>query len=83
MDKRDLLKSVLQNFINDKTEEAQADFHKYLTIKSKEVTGIGVTPVSVEPANTDTQTAATPTPEEQQAAAQAAEAAQAAANATE
>jgi len=43
MDKRDLLKSVLQNFINDKHDEAKADFHQYLTIKSKEITGIGAT----------------------------------------
>ena len=44
MDKRDLLKSVLQNFINDKPDEAKADFHQYLTLKSKEITGIGATP---------------------------------------
>lgn len=41
MEKRDLLKSVLQNFINDKPDEAKADFHQYLTIKSKEITGLG------------------------------------------
>ena len=47
MDKRDLLKSVLQNFINDKHDEAKADFHQYLTMKSKEITGIGApAPVS-------------------------------------
>ncbi len=41
MDKKELLRSVLQNFINDKPDEAKADFHQYLTLKSKEVTGIG------------------------------------------
>ena len=41
MDKKEILKSVLQNFINDKPEQAQADFHNYLTLKSKEITGIG------------------------------------------
>lgn len=41
MDKKELLRSVLQNFINDKPDEAKADFHQYLTMKSKEVTGIG------------------------------------------
>lgn len=60
MDKKDLLKSVLQNFINDKPDEAKADFHQYLTLKSKEITGIGapiqsqqepaaVTPPAVDP----------------------------------
>ena len=48
MDKRELLKSVLQNFINDKPDEAKADFHQYLTLKSKEITGIGATPTAQE-----------------------------------
>ena len=41
MDRRDLLKSMLQNFINDKADDAKQDFHQYLTIKSKEITGLG------------------------------------------
>ncbi len=41
MDRRDLLKSMLQNFINDKAEDAKQDFHQYLTIMSKEITGLG------------------------------------------
>lgn len=52
MDKRDLLKSVLQNFINDKPDDAKADFHQYLTLKSKEITGIGAPAVEAA-ANTD------------------------------
>lgn len=52
MDKRDLLKSVLQNFINDKPDDAKADFHQYLTLKSKEITGIGA-PAVAAAANTD------------------------------
>ena len=51
MDKRDLLKSVLQNFINDKPDDAKADFHQYLTLKSKEITGIGA-PAVAAAANT-------------------------------
>ena len=62
MDKRDLLKSVLQNFINDKPDEAKADFHQYLTLKSKEITGIGATPVAQETTEIkDTQTEPTET----------------------
>ncbi len=62
MDKRELLKSVLQNFINDKPDEAKADFHQYLTLKSKEITGIGANPVAQETTETkDTQTEPTET----------------------
>ena len=62
MDKRELLKSVLQNFINDKPDEAKADFHQYLTLKSKEITGIGATPVEQETTEIkDTQTEPTET----------------------
>ena len=62
MDKRELLKSVLQNFINDKPDEAKADFHQYLTLKSKEITGIGATPVAQETTEIkDTQTEPTET----------------------
>ena len=62
MDKRELLKSVLQNFINDKPDEAKADFHQYLTLKSKEITGIGSTPVAKETTEIkDTQTEPTET----------------------
>ena len=62
MDKRDLLKSVLQNLINDKPDEAKADFHQYLTLKSKEITGIGANPVAQETTEVkDTQTEPTET----------------------
>lgn len=45
MDKRELLKSMLHNLINDKPEEAALDFHNYITPKTREVAGLGV-PVS-------------------------------------
>ena len=80
MDKRDLLKSVLQNFINDKPDEAKADFHQYLTLKSKEITGIGANPVAQETTEVkDTQTE----PTETQTAAPATDASTAAAATTE
>ena len=55
MDKRELIKSVLQNYINNDQDAAKADFHKYLTLKSKEITGIGETSVAAT-ATTETQT---------------------------
>ena len=42
MDKRELLKSMLHNLINDKPEEAALDFHNYITPKTREVAGLGV-----------------------------------------
>jgi len=36
------LKSMLNNFINDKPEEATLDLHGYLTTKMKDVAGISV-----------------------------------------
>lgn len=40
---RDALKSMLNNLINDKPEEATLDFHNYVTGKMKTVAGIGGT----------------------------------------
>ena len=40
MDKRELLKSMLTNFIHDKNEEAHTDIHNYLTAKFQEVSGV-------------------------------------------
>lgn len=40
MDKRDVLKSMLNNIINDKTEQAQLDLHTYLTAKMRDITGL-------------------------------------------
>ena len=65
MDKKELLRSVLQNFINDKPDEAKADFHQYLTLKSKEVTGIGAPQTqetTSEPEVTPPATEITPDP---------------------
>lgn len=41
MDKREALRSMLNNLINDKHEEATLDFHNFLTVKSQEVSGLG------------------------------------------
>lgn len=50
MDKREQLKSMLNNLINDKSEEAGLDFHNYLTAKMREVAGLTTpdTDVSVD-----------------------------------
>lgn len=48
MDKRELLKSMLHNLINDKPEEASLDFHNYLTPKTREVAGLGSTVATPE-----------------------------------
>ena len=40
-DKKELLRSMLNNLINDRTEEASMDFHNYLTPKTREVSGLG------------------------------------------
>jgi hypothetical protein len=40
MDKREALRSMLNNLINDKQAEAQLDLHSYLTDKMKEVSGL-------------------------------------------
>lgn len=39
-DKREMLKSMLNNLIHDKREEADMDLHNYLTAKMKSVSGI-------------------------------------------
>lgn len=41
MDNKEALKSMLNNLINDKPEEASLDLHNYLTVKMKDVAGIG------------------------------------------
>lgn len=40
MDNRAALKSMLNNLINDRQEEAQLDLHSYLTNKMKSVAGL-------------------------------------------
>lgn len=44
MDKREALKSMLNNLINDKPEEASLDLHDYLTTKMRDVSGLAATP---------------------------------------
>jgi hypothetical protein len=51
MDKREILKSMLHNLINDKPEEATLDFHNYITPKTREVAGIGAAPAAQVPAD--------------------------------
>jgi len=41
MDKREALRTMLNNFINDKPEEAALNLHSYLTQKASEITGLG------------------------------------------
>ena len=40
MDKREALKSMLNNMINDKHEEAALDMHNYLAVKMRDVAGV-------------------------------------------
>ncbi len=40
MDKRDMLRSVLNNMIDNNQEQASLDMHAYLTLKMKEVAGL-------------------------------------------
>jgi hypothetical protein len=56
MDKREQLKSMLHNMINDNPEQASLDLHNYLTTKMREVSGLAAPAV----APTD---APVPTPE--------------------
>jgi hypothetical protein len=44
MDKREALKSMLNNLINDKPEQAAMDFHNYLAPKMREIAGVGGAP---------------------------------------
>lgn len=53
MDKRELLKSMLHNLINDKPEEAALDFHNYITPKTREVAGLGSTAPEEVPTEVD------------------------------
>ena len=53
MDNREQLKSMLNNLINDKHEEAGLDLHSYLTGKMREVSGIAQPQVSGEDTDTD------------------------------
>lgn len=53
MDKREALRSMLNNIINDKPEQASLDLHTYLTQKMRDVAGLTPpveAPVEVEPA---------------------------------
>lgn len=40
MDKREALRSMLNNIINDKPEQASLDLHTYLTQKMRDVAGL-------------------------------------------
>ena len=62
MDKREALRSMLNNIINDKPEQASLDLHTYLTQKMRDVAGLAPAEVPaevVEPAvETSTETPA-------------------------
>jgi hypothetical protein len=49
MDKREALKSMLNNLINDKHEEATLDLHGYMTAKMQEISGIGTGAAVADP----------------------------------
>ena len=38
-DRKELLKSMLSNFINDNQEQAEMDLHNFLTLKSQNIIG--------------------------------------------
>lgn len=38
-DRKELLKSMLSNFINDNQQQAELDLHQFLTIKSQNIIG--------------------------------------------
>ena len=38
-DRKELLKSMLSNFINDNQEQAEMDLHNFLTLKSQRIVG--------------------------------------------
>ena len=46
--KKEALKSMLNNLINDKHEEAALDLHGYMTAKMQEISGIGQAPAPTE-----------------------------------
>lgn len=55
MDKREMLKSMLNNFINDKPEEATLDLHNYLSSKMREISGLAA-PSHDEPQSNEIET---------------------------
>jgi hypothetical protein len=58
MDKRETLRSMLNNFINDKPEQASLDLHNYFTQKMRDVAGLSQPVVSdpvAAPANNEVE----------------------------
>lgn len=53
MDNRENLRSMLNNLINDKQEEASLDLHNYLTAKMRDVAGISTASTSTDIDDTD------------------------------
>lgn len=53
MDRKELLKSMLQDVINDRQEQASVTLHDYFVGKMRDVTGLGAAPQETETA-TDT-----------------------------
>lgn len=47
MDPREQLKSMLQDIINDRPEQAAVTIHNYLVAKTQEISGLG-TPAQTE-----------------------------------
>lgn len=52
MDQKEQLKSMLQDVINDKMEQASVTMHDYFVAKTREVTGLAQTKNVEEPDHT-------------------------------
>ncbi len=48
MDKKELLKNMLQDVINDRMEQAAVTMHDYFVAKTREVAGLAPTEVETE-----------------------------------
>jgi hypothetical protein len=50
MDKREALRSMLNNLIQDRESEASVDFHNYITSKMRDISGLSSQAPTAEPA---------------------------------
>lgn len=50
-DNQDRLKSMLQDVINDKMEQASVTMHDYFVAKIRELTGLATAEESIDPAD--------------------------------
>lgn len=59
-DPREQLKSMLQDLINDRTEQAEVTIHNYLVAKTQALAGFGAAPEAVEAPEATTDDQVTP-----------------------